>query len=669
MAKAVAAAGVIVDKKLLALEEQAEDLGEARKALESATNIGRGLWFTFLSLVAYLVIAVGSVTHKDLFLETPIRLPLLNVELPLVAFFWVAPLMFLVVHGYLLMHLRFMGDNARYYFGLVDKTGLDVASKGALYLQLPNFIVLQMIIARRAGERSIMGFLIHFVVVLTLVIGPVLVLVLMQLQFLPYHSIPVTTVQRLTIIADMGIVLYFWPEIEGGHPKQRLQLFRYSVWTLMLSIILFSGFVATFPGEKNYDIASIRDSGLATYLFRGPYNEITGKRASIFSDTLALSDTDFVDLDDKDYESATYSVSVRGRNLIKANLARTDLRKADFSGANLTEANFKGARLQDAQFGCPNSQLIAGVKTKTSCAVMKNATLDEAHLEGAFMQKADISGASLQKVSLQQVKLDFANLRGAQITNSVFEKASMISSDLTGAGLARVDLRGANLNGANFAGTVVTETLMQGANLTSAKMSTAAFIEVNVWGVSDSNVDWHTTVVKNLRSVEKDDAFTSVGKGAAIAPAIQAGACGEANSITGLREKSVAKPEDMIRKISCEGIRNRSEELTDSDPALWRPRVDKLIALVCEDKENGRAVFKRIVQMPDSGKDVMIQFGPFRNMTSKILLDATKCANSALLDEESNGALEMWAAEGTPVAEILRARKAAAAKPVLAAAP
>ena len=93
------------------LRADADDPDEVRKALDDAAGMSRNLWLAFLTFGTYLAISVASVTHTDLFLQTPIKLPLLNVELPLVAFFWVAPLLFLIFHAYLLLNLRLLVDN------------------------------------------------------------------------------------------------------------------------------------------------------------------------------------------------------------------------------------------------------------------------------------------------------------------------------------------------------------------------------------------------------------------------------------------------------------------------------------------------------------------------------------------------------------------------------
>jgi hypothetical protein len=64
-----------------------KNVGELQKALNEAAGKASVLWTTFITFELYLAIVFGSVTHRDLFLETPIKMPLLNVELPLIGFF------------------------------------------------------------------------------------------------------------------------------------------------------------------------------------------------------------------------------------------------------------------------------------------------------------------------------------------------------------------------------------------------------------------------------------------------------------------------------------------------------------------------------------------------------------------------------------------------------
>jgi hypothetical protein len=58
------------------------DVDKLQSALNDAAGKASILWTTFVTFELYLVIAFGSVTHRNLFLEDPIKLPLLNVDLP-----------------------------------------------------------------------------------------------------------------------------------------------------------------------------------------------------------------------------------------------------------------------------------------------------------------------------------------------------------------------------------------------------------------------------------------------------------------------------------------------------------------------------------------------------------------------------------------------------------
>ena len=73
------------------LASKARDLEALRDAVVDAAGVSAGLWLSYLFVLFYLLIAVGGITHRDLFLENPVKLPFLNVDLPLIGFFVVGP--------------------------------------------------------------------------------------------------------------------------------------------------------------------------------------------------------------------------------------------------------------------------------------------------------------------------------------------------------------------------------------------------------------------------------------------------------------------------------------------------------------------------------------------------------------------------------------------------
>jgi hypothetical protein len=99
---------------------QATKAGDLEALLDSvvdAARVSAGLWFSYLFLLFYLLVAVGGVTHRDLFLGNPVKLPFLNVELPLVGFFWMGPTIFLIVHAHVLLNFALLASKVGVFEG------------------------------------------------------------------------------------------------------------------------------------------------------------------------------------------------------------------------------------------------------------------------------------------------------------------------------------------------------------------------------------------------------------------------------------------------------------------------------------------------------------------------------------------------------------------------
>jgi hypothetical protein len=65
-------------------------------ALNHSAERVQTLWFSFLTFMLYLAIATGTTTHRMLFLEEPLNLPVLNIRLPLLGFYILTPVIFVI---------------------------------------------------------------------------------------------------------------------------------------------------------------------------------------------------------------------------------------------------------------------------------------------------------------------------------------------------------------------------------------------------------------------------------------------------------------------------------------------------------------------------------------------------------------------------------------------
>jgi hypothetical protein len=359
---------------------KADDLEAIKKAVDDAAAVGGGLWLSYLFVLFYLAVAAGAVTHEDLFFEHPVKLPFLNIELPLLAFFFLAPILFIVVHAYTLVHLVFLTDKAKRYDAVMreqiyDQDGLSTGEsqhrkviRDELRRQLPSNIFIQFIAGPADIRDSWFGWLLRTIAWTTLVIAPVLLLLLFQIQFLPYHNSFITWIHRITLSADLWLLWWLWRKILSGRqidardPMASLAAFEIGLILIFL-LFVFSFSVVTFPGEWQEDFLTRWDQPKWTvtphnWLFSGPVDPTTRRRTSLFSSTLVLTGLNIYEglgIDDperirgRDFVFRARGRDLRGAVFDYATVPKVDFTRADLQGASLDEADLHIASLEGAQ--------------------------------------------------------------------------------------------------------------------------------------------------------------------------------------------------------------------------------------------------------------------------------------------------------------------------------
>jgi hypothetical protein len=385
----------------VALAGKAKDLQALRDAVVDAASIGAGLWFSYLFVLLYLLIAVGGVTHRDLFLESPVRLPFLNVDLPLLGFFWLGPLIFLIVHAYVLLHFVLLAGKVGDFDAELKAQIADNEVRGRLRRQLPSNIFVQFLAGPREVRSGVLGFLLRLIAQISLVIGPIALLVYFELQFLPYHDWEISWWHRIAVVADIALLWMLWPSIARGE-RTRLSwrdLLRFKILALgvaSLAPVLLVTAIVTFPGEwledslptlrfipwkSEKDQTDKKDrpwrlASLHELLVAGEVDFAARKPKSLWSNRLVLPGFDAIDHakfdSDAKIEAASETISLRARHLEGAVLVGATLRKADFTGAQLQGAQLTSADLRNAKFECGNIQ---GIIQK-QCAQLQGASLD-----------------------------------------------------------------------------------------------------------------------------------------------------------------------------------------------------------------------------------------------------------------------------------------------------
>jgi hypothetical protein len=91
------------------------DVAQLESAVnDSATRVST-IWISYLIVGLYLLIATGTTGHRQLFLGEPLKLPVLNIDLPLLWFYVLAPILFVLFHLYVLLQVLLLGRTAAAY--------------------------------------------------------------------------------------------------------------------------------------------------------------------------------------------------------------------------------------------------------------------------------------------------------------------------------------------------------------------------------------------------------------------------------------------------------------------------------------------------------------------------------------------------------------------------
>jgi uncharacterized protein YjbI with pentapeptide repeats len=532
---------------------RAKDLGAMRDAVVDAANVGAGFWLSYLFALFYFGIAAGAVTHRDLLLESPVKLPFLNVELPLKAFFVLGPLVFLIVHVYVLLHFVLLAGK----IGAFDlELQAQISGKDArarLRGQLPSNIFVQSLAGPREVRNSPVGLLLRLIIEISLVVGPIALLILFQLQFLPYHSEWITWWQRIALLIDLVLLWILWPRItrEGNTGLGSGDFRRVKVQVLLVGSIvpvLLVITVATFPGEwleenlppvrvipttwAALTLSSVRTIQLAASLQRenpevaavalaatgwaaphellvaGRVNYVTGRPQSLWSNVLVLPNFEVGDRANFDVQGkvaiSSDSLSLRGRSLEGAVLVFAHLRKADFTGASLVGAKFNGADLREAKFesiypsGEDSPWFGVGVacNKEIACTQLQGADFSRAHLQGALLRGARLQGANLSYTQLQGANLNEAQLQGASLLNAHMQGASLERAELQGASLVLGSMEGADLDSAQLQGAALNAADLEGADFSFAQLQGADLFNTALQGALLRNAYvWRTNLV------------------------------------------------------------------------------------------------------------------------------------------------------------------------------
>ncbi|WP_156829920.1 hypothetical protein [Methylovulum miyakonense] len=180
-----------VDMLLSTIRSEAKDL--------------RFFTIAFLTLLLYLSLIVVATDHEQILRISPVKLPLLDVEIPVLGFYWFMPPFLFFMHLYILVQHYLFSQLAFKFEEVLSKESFDMQDN--IRRRLGNLPFMHWLLGRRS---TIMQLIMVSISLISLVIWPVFMFWWMQAKFLPYHDENLVFWQQICLSTDIAMLAYLW---------------------------------------------------------------------------------------------------------------------------------------------------------------------------------------------------------------------------------------------------------------------------------------------------------------------------------------------------------------------------------------------------------------------------------------------------------------------------
>jgi uncharacterized protein YjbI with pentapeptide repeats len=479
-------------------------------AINDGAKAAQGGALAFLLVGIYLLASAFSSSDEDLLLGKTVTISQIGASLPVSFSFAIAPLVFVFVHLYTLARYDMVAVNARHFVSKLRQDVPTETDRENCRQLLANVEFLAVLTAPRGSAlySRFWPWLFRGIVV----VFPIAVLLLVQVNALRYQSDLIMWVQRATLALDLAALTWFFARnpFYAGETKDLPVRWRRAVRRGMLVglpalVLLFNfAWLSTASPGANPDLVrfdpgvwfATHRGGLSFFdLFRQPLDMLAclelkwgcrflrvDHRTLIGKvwDDKAIAELRTGAADRAKVLPSLEGVVLRGRSLRfavldESRLYAADMTNADLRNASLGDADISGARLKGAKLHGSN---ITGNQ-------LSSASRD--------LSFANLSGLNLRKVQLRGANLAFAQLQGADLSEAQLQGAHLFKANLQGANLAFAQLQGADLSEAQLQGADLTQAQLQGAELRLARLWNVHSTEPANFSLGDMRyADFHT---------------------------------------------------------------------------------------------------------------------------------------------------------------------------------
>ena len=398
----------------------------------------------FILFCIYTLLSVLATTDKTIYMQEAIKMPLINIDLPLIAFYITIPL-FLTALQFNLLYTMYSYKKILYKG--YAKYNEDVKS-------LPKGLFEGVLLY---SNKSLFFKIVKFFLFIIIFIFPIAILTIFYLRFTDYQHFGISSWHFVLIVLSVVLLFVFRNLLVSFHSNKyskSTRWFEYALTIIFLISLSYYHYKIVYRVSK--ETFSAHDKQYLDNFYKKIKNlnihleEILYPRLKINGEILIPHNKDLLEV---------LSVLKENNNhkLLLFNQSERNFRSAIFNNCIMTKTNFKNSKMEYANLSdadLQNSNLNhANLQESTLKSInLKNANLENANLQGANLKEANLQGTNFKFANLQGSDLSEVNLKGAYLAESYLQGAYLFETNLQGTYLFGVNLQGAYLEKANLQG-------------------------------------------------------------------------------------------------------------------------------------------------------------------------------------------------------------------------
>ncbi len=454
-------------------------LEDLDKIVDNSSEKNRNFFIAYLGLMIYVQAIIFSTSDLQLLLPSQkLKLPLIDIDVPLVGFYVTIPLFVIA------LHFNFLQNLESHHYKLMcwrQAHPGGVVPRSRVFPFLFDFAILET----ESGYRNLVLWANN---ILCYNLAP-LTLALLLFRFADRQDFPVTFWHYVCFVVDCYLVWRlrkalvlnarveepYQDDEQATEKSENIAEFVFGsfrhwphgfVGLIVLGEMLLCYAIAT-PDDETFSRSVLLkiNEGLGSI---GPIEWVLPRIKIDPNDTVWQADDNRMKIEAELVGEANwakyFNEKGKGFRPDPKSLRLVDLREQKLPRAQLSFIRLQGAiffmtQLQGAKLGW----YLQGANFEK--AQLQGAELWDAELQGAKFKEAQLQGADLGGAELQGADLDGAQLQGANLSRAKLQGADLSEAELQGADLRKAKLQGADLYKAQLQGVILESTYVQGLQI------------------------------------------------------------------------------------------------------------------------------------------------------------------------------------------------------------